>query len=507
MKKEKNLKANFFLIFAGAGLLISFGVCAMMYGQFRSHVKNSYFDTLERVAVMIKEQFPVLHDIEKLKQGAENDEDWFWETTLQLGVIRESFGLAYVYFVEKTDTDTYVFRMSSRVNKPLMGQPLWSQASPVPPEAEKAYHIQERHFSASPTVNDWGVLVSVFSPFTAGGSTVGLLGVDYDISYVNALHRRLFIFLVIAFSASAILTGLLAFFGSRQVLVSIDERERAAREAEERRMEIENLMKALKSAASSKSTFMANISHKMADPINDIIKISSKMMGDKTIIERQGKNLELITDSGITLLNVINDILDITKLEAGQMKISPSEYKTPDFISDVSSYHKMIIENKPITFTLNIDEKLPLKLFGDSFRIKQICYHLLDNAYRYTSEGAITLSITCKHEEKYVWLFVKVSDTGKGIHKEEIDNLFADYGQVDIVAKYKAGGTGLGLNIIDRIAKLMKGKITVVSEHGAGSAFTLCVPQRTLSQEVIGSGVIKQLKAFQYTVEKAPKLR
>jgi signal transduction histidine kinase len=501
MKKEKNLKANFFLIFAGTGLLISFGVCALMYLQFRSHVKHSYYDTLSRVTVMIEKKYPVLHDIEKMRQGPEEDEEWFWGTSREFGDIAESFGLAYIYFIERREGE-YVFRMSSAISKNYhpewLNGPVWENGSP-PPEVDAAYNSKRLTLSPRPWVDEWGVLVSAYLPVVTNGKTVGLLGADYEISYVNALYRRLSVFLIIAFSASAALTGLLAFFASRQVLVSVEERERAVREAEERRMEIENLMKALKTVSASRSAVLASISNEMSNPINVIINLSSAMMEDKEIIEKQGKNLELITDSGVTLLNVINDILDISKLEAGQMKITPTEYKVADLISDISGYHRIIIENKPILFMLNIDKKLPLKLYGDWFRIKHICYHLLDNAYKYTVEGTITLDISCKHEDRFVWLFIKVTDTGKGIKEEDLGSLSVGYGQSDIVAKYRAGGTGLGLNIASRVAKLMKGKVLAASEYGKGSTFSLCVPQKLLSKETIRPEVIEKLKSFRYS--------
>ncbi|MDR0290553.1 MAG: HAMP domain-containing histidine kinase [Treponema sp.] len=501
MSKARNLKVNFFLVFAGVGLLISFGVCSLMYLQFRSHVKASYFDTLGRVAIMIEKKYPILHDIDTVTFGYEQDEDWFWEASAELATIVDAFNLAYIYLIVKDKGgDGYTFKMSSLLSRNYhpewIGTQVWE--GPIPPEVTKAFVTQKLAVSPRPWVDEWGTLVSAIMPIVTDGKTVALLGVDYNIAYVNALHRRLFIFLVIAFAASAVLTGLLAFFGSRQVLVPVDQMEKTTHEAEERQKEIGNLMKALKTASISRSSFLANLSTEMSNPIHSIINCSSLMMKDKEIIDKQRKNLELITDSGISLLNLINDILDLSKLEAGELKLHTVEYKLANLVNEISSHYMMIVENKPIRLVVDVDEKLPMKLVGDRALIRHLCFNLMDNAFKHTAEGSITFGITCKPEPDYIWLIIKVVDTGAGMSEEELNSLFVDYGKIDIVAKYRAGGTGLGLIIANRMVKLMKGKITATSKQGKGSVFTLCLPQKTASSQTLGPELAQKLKRFQW---------
>jgi len=497
----KNLKMNYYLVFTGLGLLISLGVCSLMYLQFRNHNKELYLGTLASVATMIEKEYPILHDVEKLKHGFEKDEDWFWETSQSLNNIATSFDVAYIYYIEKVKTG-YVFCMSSivsRTNHPeWLGGPVWTETD-TPPGVDEAYNTQMMTFSPRPSVEEWGTLVSAYLPIVTNGETVGLLGVDYEISYVNALQRHVLIFLIFSFAASAVLTGLLAFFGSQSVLIPIKEQKRIATEANERNRKIEYLMKNLKDAMNSKSVFMARISDEMANPVQTIINSTSLMMRNKQITEEQRKSLNVINDSGMILYNAINDILEINKLESGTMGVHHSTYELPKLINDVISNYTLLKEDKPIRFMVSIDEKLPLKLFGDDNHIKQICSKLLSNAFRFTSKGTISFRVSFKQKDESVWLIIKVSDAGIGIAKKELDILLSDYGQINVAQKLSSGGTtGLGLYIIRKTAEMMKGKLTVESEVGKGSSFTFYVPQKMVSNETIGPVIAKQLNSLQY---------
>ena len=499
----KSMKMSFYLLFAGMGLLISFGVCSLMYLQFRSHIRNTYFNTLASAALLVEKQYPVLYDIEKLKQGAQEDADWFWEASQGLTNIAESFDIEYIYYIQKVEGE-YVFRMSSAIARDdhpeWLGGPVWTE-SPVPEDVEEAWDSQIMTFSKEPTVEEeWGIMVSAILPLIEDGVTIGLLGVDYDISYVDGLQRRVLIFLTVSFIASVFLSCLLAFFGSRSVLMSVEEREQIAKEAIEQRNKIETLMKQLKASMASKSSFMIAISNEMTVPVNSIIKFSTFMMREKNVTESQRKNLQVISDAGTTLHNVINDVLDINKIEAGRMKIQPVEYSLPNLISSITVLYATTVENNIVHFELDIDSKLPVKLYGDELRIKQVCSKLLLNAFKFTAKGTITFSVSCQWEGQDVWLIIKIRDTGVGIQGKDLDHVFSGYDRVDVAGKVKSGGTGLGLHIINQMVKLMNGTITVSSEYGNGSVFTLRLRQKALSKELIGPDLVQKLKTFQYTV-------
>ena len=503
MKKMKNMKANFFLIFAFLGLFLSFVVCSVMYIQFSRYVESSYYNTLSRVARMVEGQYPVLKDIDKIKEGYEQDEDWFWDMSRELSNIADVFNIAYIYYIEKVEIG-YEFLMSSIVHRDFhpewLGGPVWTE-TPTPPTIDEAWNTQRMTYTPEPSVEEWGVLVSAALPVVSNGQTVGILGVDYDISTLNISQRRILIYLIVSFIVSIILTSLLAFFGSKAVLISIAERERTANEANERNKKIESLMGALKSAVASRNTFMASLTNEMSTPIYNIISTSSLMIEDKKISEEDRKNyLEKINDSGTILLNAVNDIIEISKLDSGRMEVRPVQYLLPDMISDMTSLH-LNLDNRNISFVLNISDGLPLKLFGDDHRIKSICTRLLYNAFRYSSKGVVTLDVSCSRGDKgYVCLIISVRDTGTGIAKKDLETLLSDYEHINVVNKLRESGTtGLGLYIMRRMTETMKGKFSVASEVGKGSVFSLRLPQKLVSNETISADLKEQLKLFRYS--------
>ena len=498
----KKLRKNFYLLFIGLGLLVSLSVCTVMYLQFREHIKASYFGTLGNVANMIEQQYPVIYDIERIKLGIQNNEDWFWEMHFKWEEIVRAFDLAYIYYIEKNDDNDYVFIADTYFKREQgsewLGSLVWDDEV-TPAGVDDAWKTQQICYSPFPSHEEyWGILVSALLPIVIEGSTVGLIGVDYDISYVNTLENRVLILLILSFAASLIITSLLALIGSRSVIVSIEEREQIAREANERRQEIENLMGALKIASSSRTAFLSKISSAMSDPINNIIRITSLVSGKEDISQEIQNNLELINESGTALYGVINDIMDILKIEAGELKINNVKYKLPDLIKDITVQYTLLSDNTQINYKLVIEEKMPVHLGGDALRIRLICHHLITNAFCYTTKGVISVSFSCKRQKDYIWLIIKVSDTGVGIADDEIDNIFAGYDQIDAVEKFRKGGSGLGLHISKKLVNLMKGTLTIKSELGKGSIFTLAVPQKLLAETEIDNETCKRLINFSY---------
>jgi signal transduction histidine kinase/CheY-like chemotaxis protein len=497
----KTTKLNFYLLFAGIGLFISLGMGIVMYAQYYGYIKTSYFDTLARVSTLVEEQYPVLHDTAKLKEGIAEDAGWFWETSRGLANIANSFGLAYIYYIERTDRG-YVFLISSNINPERLLAPVWSENTPVPYGIDDAWDKQTVTYSKKPIVNEWGALVYSTWPIVENGRTAGLLGAAYDVSFVEAPRRRALAALFTSIIVSIVIVGALAFFGSRSVIVPIEVQQRIAREANERRQEIEKLAAALKDASDSKSAFLANISHEMRTPMNAIIGLSTVMLDGETVQGELRENLEIIHDSSVMLLDVINDILDINKLEAGTLKIVSAEYDLPDLINELSSQSLMRAEGRPIRFELLIDETLPLKLCGDELRIKQICNKLLDNAFKYTEKGSVSLSISCQRDMAYAWLTIAIRDTGIGIRPAGMDRLFSNYGQLDTKANRRSGGTGLGLAIVKRMAEMMGGTISAESEYGKGSIFTLRIIQQFGTGGQIGNAIMESLRNFRYSGDK-----
>ena len=255
-------------------------------------------------------------------------------------------------------------------------------------------------------------------------------------------------------------------------------------------------------ASESKSTFLANMSHEMRTPLNAIIGLSELSIGTGEAKGEIAANLEKIYNSGITLLGTINDLLDISKIEAGKFDLIPVGYDISSLINDTAALNSVRIASKPIQFMLKVDENLPSRLLGDELRIKQILNNLLSNAFKYTKEGKVMWSITSEREGENFFLVFKISDTGVGIREEDMEMLFAEYYQLDSKANRKIEGTGLGLAIVKKMVQLMGGTITIESQYGKGSIFLVRVLQKPLTSEVIGEGVAHNLAHLRYSHDK-----
>jgi PAS domain S-box-containing protein len=257
-------------------------------------------------------------------------------------------------------------------------------------------------------------------------------------------------------------------------------------------------------ATEEKSKFFARMSHEMRTPLNAVIGLSEMTLEAGGLNEEVRGNIEKISNAGTSLLYLVNDILDMSKIEAGKFELVPVVYDTAAMISDTVSQNIVRKGEKPINFILNVDENIPKSLFGDDLRIKQILNNLLSNAFKYTKEGKIEFNAGYsfydeqRDENSSIWLIFSVRDTGIGISPDNINSLFTDYSQMDKNTNRKIEGTGLGLSIARMMAEIMGGSISVESEYGKGSVFTVKLPQKFVADEVIGPDAVKNLKRFQY---------
>ncbi|MDR1949021.1 MAG: response regulator [Spirochaetaceae bacterium] len=254
-------------------------------------------------------------------------------------------------------------------------------------------------------------------------------------------------------------------------------------------------------ASRSKSAFLATMSHEIRTPLNAIIGLSEIEI-QKKLPPDTHEDLEKIYNSGSGLLGIINDILDISKIEAGSFELIPVEYDTPSLINDTIQLNIVRIGSKPINFELDPDETLPSRFRGDELRVKQILNNILSNAFKYTQEGKVSLQIRWEAIEKDAMLCFTVADTGRGIRKEDMGKLFGEYSQLDTKANRKIEGTGLGLSITKKLTEMMDGTITVESEYGKGSVFTVRLRQQIADKKPIGKLMVENLKAFHFRNDK-----
>ncbi|MDR2150188.1 MAG: response regulator [Spirochaetaceae bacterium] len=269
--------------------------------------------------------------------------------------------------------------------------------------------------------------------------------------------------------------------------------------------ELEKQTQAALAASQSKTTFLATMSHEIRTPLNAVIGLTDIELR-KTLPAETFNNLKKIRVSGTNLLGIINDILDISKIESHNFELVQSEYCTSSLINDTVQLNILRIGNKPITFDLTIDETLPVKLYGDELRIKQIFNNLLSNAFKYTKEGTVSMNVSHTVKGNETLLSMSVKDTGIGIRSGDLERLFSDYTQVDLRAHHAIEGTGLGLSISKRLVELMEGIISVTSEYGRGSCFTVTFPQSIVDSTGIGKKTVESIRHFQWTEEKQEKI-
>jgi signal transduction histidine kinase/CheY-like chemotaxis protein/HPt (histidine-containing phosphotransfer) domain-containing protein len=251
-----------------------------------------------------------------------------------------------------------------------------------------------------------------------------------------------------------------------------------------------------------KSAFLANMSHELRTPLNVVIGLTDLILEDEKLDKHVTENLVKISNAGTTLLSIVNDVLDFSKIESGRLTLSPVEYYTSSLLNDIATLTIARMGEKPIVFRLDIPDDLPNKLYGDDLRVKQVLTNLLTNSVKYTQQGSIDLIMRCTREDDSIWMDIAVKDTGMGISKENIKSLFYDYYQVDDKANRHIEGTGLGLAITKRLVKMMDGQINVESVRGKGSTFSFRLRQGYVDDETLGAEVSEKLRNFSYIDEK-----
>ena len=256
-------------------------------------------------------------------------------------------------------------------------------------------------------------------------------------------------------------------------------------------------------ANQAKSNFLANMSHEIRTPMNAIIGMDEMILRD-TEDDRVRKYAMNIKSAGNTLLSIINDILDLSKIESGKMELVPVEYDFASVLNDIVNMTMKKAQDKGLSYELDVDPDIPSMLYGDEIRIRQIILNLTNNAIKYTEEGTVRVSMT--FDRNTDMLTCSVTDSGMGIRKEDIDKLFTSFQRLDETRNRNVEGTGLGLNIVKQLAEMMDGDITVESEYGRGSTFTARVMQKVVDDTAIGNYTEHLIKARADMTEFKPRL-
>ncbi len=236
----------------------------------------------------------------------------------------------------------------------------------------------------------------------------------------------------------------------------------------------------------AKGEFLANMSHEIRTPLTTILGM------DEIILRKyeEGPIYEYARDinsAGNTLLHIINDILDFTKIESGELELSTRNYDLGRVLKDVDNMIRIRAEQKGLKYIPQIDENLPDELFGDRIRVHQIMVNILNNAVKYTKHGSVKFTLTGERgdDPSLITLNITVADTGIGIHQEDIPKLFKSFQRIDAAQTHKIEGTGLGLAITGRLIELMGGTVEVTSTYGVGTTFLVVLPQKIVGTKTL----------------------
>lgn len=246
----------------------------------------------------------------------------------------------------------------------------------------------------------------------------------------------------------------------------------------------EALVKA-ETGSRAKSEFLANMSHEIRTPINAILGMNELIMREST--EKQIlEYADSVRSSGNSLLSLVNDVLDFSKIESGKLEIVESTYDTASFLHDCYNMFVERAKKKGLELKIEVSPQIPAKLRGDEIHIRQIVTNLLSNAVKYTEKGSVTFSVSGEQGEMGYLLSIEVKDTGIGIKEENLDKLFSQFTRVDLNHNRSIEGAGLGLTITKQLTDLMHGNIQVQSIYGLGSSFRVTIPQKVADSSPMG---------------------
>ncbi|MBR1477665.1 MAG: DegV family EDD domain-containing protein [Lachnospiraceae bacterium] len=246
----------------------------------------------------------------------------------------------------------------------------------------------------------------------------------------------------------------------------------------------------------SQNLFFSSMSHEIRTPINSILGLNELIIRDDDATDEIKRNASNIQGSGRMLLALINDILDVSKLEAGKLDITPVNYHLGDMISEIVNMIWLLAEKKGLKLVVDVDPSLPSELFGDEVRVRQILVNILNNAVKYTEKGTVTLHMEREEvKENQVLIVFSVTDTGIGIKQDDMPYLFDAFQRVDENNNRHIEGTGLGLSIVKQLVEAMGGEIKVNSIYTEGSTFTVSLWQGITSRRALGDVSIKNYGA------------
>ena len=484
----KNSLSTKIIIMVEVILLISSTLfCTVSISRARSSIRKSIQQRMLDIANCAAAS--VNGDVLKLLSADNVGGEESKEVYKTLAVFRDNVELTYVYCIKQESEMHYIFTLDlDEVDPAYYGE-----------EVEYTLALDSAGHGKSavdevPYTDKWGEFYSAYSPvFDSEGNVAGVVAVDFAVDWfedqLSAQTRSTISSYLIILIFCLVVGGILALLTVRPYVHQQSEL-------------LEEKVRA-ESANHAKSDFLANMSHEIRTPINAVLGMNEMILRedrralkaekeiDSEIAKDALKNIGVyaadVENAGHNLLALVNDILDFSKIEAGRLDLVEAPYKLTSILNNISNMVLFKAQDKGLDFIIDVDETLPNELCGDEMRVKQIITNILNNAVKYTEKGHVKLTIKGeKQNEERILLSVEVEDTGIGIKEEDRAKLFTQFQRLEMERNSTVEGTGLGLVITQRLLEMMGGSISVESEYGKGSRFSVYIPQKIVSADAIG---------------------
>ncbi|MBO4373488.1 MAG: response regulator [Lachnospiraceae bacterium] len=405
-----------------------------------------------------------------------------------LSVFRDNVELEYIYALREDGNDNFIFVMDLDPDTPAAYGDSVTYTAALDEAANGTAAVDK-----VPYTDKWGQFYSAYSPvFDSDGRIAGIIATDFSVEWFEAQlmaqTRSTVLRYAVILLISLVFAGILSLLTVRPYV----------------RMEGELLEEKLRaeSANMAKSDFLANMSHEIRTPINAILGFNEMTIREynRALKQKDGTPSSVCSaldnigiyaqdtkNAGRNLLAIVDDILDFSKIEQGRLKLEESPYQLSSLLNDLGNMILFKAREKKLDFIVDVDPSLPDELMGDELRIRQILTNLLNNSVKFTERGSIRLTLRGeKNDDGILLLTASVADTGIGIKDEDREKLFTRFERLEMERNSTLEGTGLGLVITKNLVDLMNGTLTVESEYGKGSEFTVMIPQKIVSDAAVG---------------------
>ncbi|MCL1844698.1 MAG: ATP-binding protein, partial [Defluviitaleaceae bacterium] len=347
----------------------------------------------------------------------------------------------------------------------------------IPKNQPPGYMPLERCFKLLSNVKDGGELVRNVMHLNLNGEEIPM-----EVTFFKGTHNGKPVILTCATDMSVVYESMEAM---------LTERERSA---------------VVEANSEAKSRFLARMSHEIRTPITAVLGISEILLQRPEISGETEESITKIFNASSSLIRIINDILDLSKIEAGKMSLVLKGYESANLLSDIVQINAVMLGSKPLNLVVQIDEKIPVSLIGDEVRIRQVLNNVLSNAIKYTDEGTVTFTAERypnRENPDYIDLYVTIKDTGRGMTREQLDVLFKEFTRFHEFEDRFNEGTGLGMPIVYSLLQLMSADIDIDSRVGEGTAVIIRIPQQVADPELIGAETAKKLEKFEIESKRA----